>query len=213
MFLTTPSTTCFSVRLENGPARHDDVAAAAIHFQDLEKLRLIHQRADVAHRAHVDLASGQERDGAIEIDREAALDASEDHARHARLVVEGLLEPDPAFLATGFVTGEDRFAHRVLDALDIDLDLIADDDARRLSRHREFLQRDAAFRFEADIDHRVVVLDGDDRSAHDGAFRGRAYFEALFEHGREIVAARCGNGFKGGSTCHVFTCQMFVPAG
>ena len=41
---------------EDRAARHDDVAAAAVHLQDLERLRHVHQRADVAHRADVDLA-------------------------------------------------------------------------------------------------------------------------------------------------------------
>ena len=35
----------------------------------------------------------------------------------------------------------------------------------------EFLQGDAAFGLEADIDERVVVLDGDDRALEDGAFK------------------------------------------
>ena len=44
---------------EHRPARHDDIAAPAIHLQDLERLLLVHQRPDVAHRADVDLASGK----------------------------------------------------------------------------------------------------------------------------------------------------------
>src|SRR3546814_7869090 len=59
-------------------ARHDDVAAAAIHLQDLERLRQVHQRADVAHRADIDLRTGQERHGAAEVDGEAALDPAKD---------------------------------------------------------------------------------------------------------------------------------------
>ena len=121
MFLTTPSTTCFSCKrgdqrgallgaalFQHGAARHDDIAAAAIHLEDLEQLRLVHQRADIAHRAHVDLAAGQERHGAVEIDGEAALDAAEDHAGDAGLVVEGLLQLDPAFLAAGLVAATAR---------------------------------------------------------------------------------------------------------
>jgi hypothetical protein len=77
---------------EHGAARHDDVAAAAIHLEDLERLRLVHQRADIAHRAHIDLAARQERDGAVEIDGEAAFDAAEDHAGDAGLFVERALE-------------------------------------------------------------------------------------------------------------------------
>src|SRR4029077_6557784 len=51
---------------EHGAARHDDVAAAAIHLQDLEGLRLVHQRSDVADRTDVDLAARQEGHGTIE---------------------------------------------------------------------------------------------------------------------------------------------------
>src|SRR5205085_11996058 len=36
---------------EHGPARHDDIAARAVHLEDLEGLRRAQQRRDVAHRA------------------------------------------------------------------------------------------------------------------------------------------------------------------
>ena len=65
---------------EHGAARHDDVAAAAIHLEDLEGLRVVHQRGDVADRADVDLAARQEGHGAVEVDGEAALDLVEDDA-------------------------------------------------------------------------------------------------------------------------------------
>ncbi len=41
--------------LEHSAAGDDDVAAPAIHFENLERLRLIHQRRDVADRPNVDL--------------------------------------------------------------------------------------------------------------------------------------------------------------
>ena len=66
--------------LEHGAAGDDDVAAAAIHLEDLERLRHVHQRRHVADRPDVDLAARQERHGAVEIDREAALDLVEDDA-------------------------------------------------------------------------------------------------------------------------------------
>ena len=75
--------------------------------------------------------AGKERDGAVEIDGEAALDAAEDHAGDAGLLVEGALELDPAFLAAGLVARQHGFAQRVLDALEIDLDVVADLDRRR----------------------------------------------------------------------------------
>src|SRR3546814_8365187 len=40
---------------QDGAARHDDVAAAAIHLQDLEGLRNVHQRGTVANRTNVRL--------------------------------------------------------------------------------------------------------------------------------------------------------------
>ena len=120
--------------LEHGAARHHDIAAAAIHFQNLERLRLVHQRADIAHRANVDLAARKERDRAVEIDGEAALDAAEDHAADAAAVVEGLFQSGPAFLAPRLVARQHGFAERIFDPLDIDFDLVADLHLRRHGR-------------------------------------------------------------------------------
>ena len=103
-------------------ARDDDVAAAAVHLEDLERLRLMHQRADVAHGADVDLAARKERHGAVEIDGEAALDLVEDDARDLLALLEHLLEAGPALLAARLVARQHRFTERVLDALEVDLD-------------------------------------------------------------------------------------------
>src|SRR5665213_3576732 len=111
---------------QHGAARHHDIAAAAIHFQNLELLRHVHQRGDVADRANVDLAARQEGHGAVEIDGEAALDLVEDDSGHLLVVLEGGLELAPALLAPCLVTRQNRFAKRVLDALQIDLDDVAD---------------------------------------------------------------------------------------
>src|SRR6185437_7598781 len=78
--------------LEDRAARDDDIAAAAVHLQNLERLGDVPQRLDVADRADVDLATRQEGDGAAEIDGEAALDAAEDHALDAVAGLEFLLE-------------------------------------------------------------------------------------------------------------------------
>src|SRR6185312_14434258 len=58
---------------QHGAAGDDDVAAAAIHLQDLERLVDVHQRRDVPDRPDVDLRARQERRRAVEIDGEAAL--------------------------------------------------------------------------------------------------------------------------------------------
>src|SRR5713226_1985169 len=84
--------------LQHGAAGDDDVAAAAIHLEDLERLRLVHQRTDVADRPDVDLRARQEGDRAVEVDREAALDLIEDDALDLLVGLERLLEAAPALL-------------------------------------------------------------------------------------------------------------------
>src|SRR3546814_8294608 len=51
---------------QDGPARNHDVATAAIHFEDLERLGDVHERCYVAHRTNIDLAAGKESDGAVQ---------------------------------------------------------------------------------------------------------------------------------------------------
>ena len=109
----------------HGAARHDDVAAAAIHLEDGELLGLAHQRTDVAHRADIDLAARQEGHGARQVDGEAALHPAEDRAHDTFLVGERLLEDGPGFLATRLVARQDGLAFLVLHAVDEDVDDVA----------------------------------------------------------------------------------------
>ena len=88
---------------QHGAAGDHDVAAAAIHLQNLERLIDVHQRRDVADRADVDLAARQEGHGAVEIDGEAALDLVEDDAGDFLVVLECGLQLAPAFLAPRLV--------------------------------------------------------------------------------------------------------------
>ncbi len=182
---------------QNGTARHHDIAAAAVHLQDLEQLRLIHQRADIAHRAHVNLRARQEGHGAVEVDGEAALDAAKDHAGNAGDIVERLFQLDPAFFAAGLVTGQDSFTERVLNALKVNFHRIAHLDVGGDARHGEFFEGDAAFGLQADVHHGEVVFNGDDGALDDLAFLGGLGFEALLQHRGEIFARRRGHGFNG----------------
>ena len=91
---------------QHGTPRNDDVAATAVHLQDLERLRHVHQRPGVTDRAHVDLAARQERHGAAEIDGEAALDPAEDRALDALLLGVGLLEAIPRLFAPRLLAAE-----------------------------------------------------------------------------------------------------------
>jgi hypothetical protein len=176
---------------ENGAARDNDVAAAAVHLEDLEGLHLVHQRADIADRADVDLAARQEGRRAVEIDRVAALDRIEDGAVDLLVGFEGALELDPALFAAGLVAADDRFAHGVLDAVEIDLDLIADSQRDLAAMAHEFLEGHAAFGLEADVDDGHVLLDGDDAALDDRTFLHIDLGEGLLQHRREILARRC----------------------
>src|SRR5262249_28816505 len=155
---------------QHGAARHDDVAAAAIHFQDLERLLIVHQRRHVADRPDIDLGARQEGHGAVEVDGEAALDLIEDDALDLFVVLERLLELAPAFLAARLVARQHGFTERILDALQVNLDDVADLDLVVATGTGEFAHRDAALGLQADVDDGHVLLDSDNRPFDDGAF-------------------------------------------
>src|SRR5579875_1471461 len=151
---------CFGAALfQHGAARNDDVAARAIHLEDLERLRRTQERRDIAHRADIDLAAGQKGDSAGEIDGEAAFDAAENHAVDALTRLEALLQQGPCFFAASLLARELRLAVLVFHTLEINFDGIARLDLRGPARSRKFAQRNAAFRFQSDIDQNGVVLD------------------------------------------------------
>jgi hypothetical protein len=183
----------------DGPARHHDVAAALVHLEDLEGLGHVEQRGDVADRANVDLAAGQERHGAAEIDREAALDAPEDHALGALAALIRGFQPRPGLLAPRLLARQHGLAQRVLDALEIDLDLVADPKLALAARRLELAQRHPPFRLQPDVDDRVIVLDGDDFALDHRAFGCSIGGEGFIEQGGEVIAAgveRTGFGHR-----------------
>src|SRR3984957_5120426 len=175
---------------ENRAARHHDVAAAAIHLEDLERLRIVHQRCDVADRADVDLRARQEGDRAVEVDGEAALDLVEDDAVHLLVIVEGLFQLAPALLAARLVARQHGLAERILDAVEKHLDHVADLEFAFFAGPGEFAQRHAAFGLQADVDDGHVLLDRNNGALDDGAFLQIAAGEGLVEHGGKIVTGR-----------------------
>src|SRR5207237_1277024 len=143
---------------ENRAARHHDVAAVAVHLEDLERLRIVHQRRDVADRADIDLRARQEGHRTVEIDGEAALDLVEDDAVDLFVVLERLFELAPALLAARLVARQHGLAERILDAVEEHLDLVADLEIAFTARAGEFAQRHAAFRLPADGDNGHVLF-------------------------------------------------------
>ena len=193
---------------EDGAARHDDIAPAAIHLEDLERLRQVHQRADVAHGADIDLRTRKERHGAAQVDGEAALDAAKDDAFDARFLVEFFFQAVPGGFAAGAVAGQHGFAIGVFDAVDIDFDFVTDFDVGLLARHGEFAQRHAAFALQTDVDDCQVVFDRGDGALDDAAFKAAVRTTKRFiEHRGEIVARR-----KSRSGHRDIFLTSFVPA-
>src|SRR3984957_6617510 len=178
---------------QHGATRHDDVAAAAIHFQDLERLLVVHQRRHVANRPDIDLRARQEGHGTVEIDGEAALDLVEDDALDLFVVLERLLELAPALLAARFVARQHGFAEGIFDAFEIDFDGVADLDLVVAAGPGEFLQRNAAFSLQAHVDDGEVFFDPDHRPFDDGAFLQVTIAERFFEQRGKIFARRRGD--------------------
>ena len=146
--------------------RDNDVVALRVHLQNLERLRRTHQGRDVANRADIDLAARQECHGAGKIDNEAAFDPAEDNTIDALGGLEGLFQFRPGFLATRFFTAQADHPVAVFITLDENIDRVTDNDLR-VAFGAEFLQRHAAFRFEADVNQRSIVIDGQHRALDD----------------------------------------------
>src|SRR5216683_668935 len=175
--------------LEHGAARHHDIAARAVHLEDLEGLRRAQQGGDVAHRADIDLAARQKGAGAVEIDGEAALDAAEDDPGDALVALERLLEQGPRLLARQL-----RLAVLVLHPFEEDLDGVADLDVRlvagRLAGGGEFLEIDAALGFQSDVDQDRIILDRDYPTLDDGALEAARLPQGLVQQGGEVLFFR-----------------------
>jgi hypothetical protein len=179
---------------EDGAPRHDDVSTRAIHLQDLERLDDVHQRSDIAHGANVHLATGQEGACASEIDREAALDPSDQRAVHGLAGREILLEARPGLFAAGLLSADDSVAQSVFDSVQVDLDDIACLGAGSVGVDQEFAQRDAALGFEADVHDDEIMLHGHDGGRDDPALHHPSRGHALVQERGEILARRVQGG-------------------
>ena len=167
----------------------------------MEGLRRLHERGHVADRTDIDLAARQKRDGAVEIDCETALDLIEDDPFNLFLFLESFFELDPAFLTPRLVARDDRLAERVLNPLKIDLDLIADDQLAFAAGPLKFLERDAAFGLQTEIDDGNVFFDRDDTALDDRPLESFVFAIAFVEKRGKILARRR----VGVGGCHLFS--------
>ena len=99
-----------------------------------------------------------------------------------------LLEAGPALLAARLVARQHRFTERVLDALQVDLDLSPTLRSAGLPATANSLSAHAAFHLEADVDDGQVLLDADDLALDDAAFEQVLLGKAFGQQRGEIVA-------------------------
>ena len=175
---------------EHGAARDDDVAARAVHLQDLKRLLRAQQRGDIAHRPDVDLTARQKCHRAVEVDCKPALYAAEYDAGDALVRLKALFQLGPGFFAAGFFARQLRFAVLVFHPLEEDLDGVSDMEFGIAAAGGELLERHPAFRFEADIDQDGIVLDGDDPALDDRAFEAVRHPHRFIEKCGEIFFRR-----------------------
>ncbi len=136
-------------------AGDDDVAALLVQLDDRNFDGLALHAIQVADRAQVNLRAGQERVRAMDIDREAALDAVDDDCLDRLLLVVGLLDFFPGMDALRLLEGEVDVAFLGLALGAHDLDLVAGLELGLALVIEHFSQRQHAFRLGADIDDHV----------------------------------------------------------
>ena len=116
--------------------------------------------------------------------------------------VADLLPEGVEIRGQGRAMADPHRAHRVFRQLEGDLPFadmpFSVDQSTVIEKNGRWLHWD--LRPDFDIDHRQVVLDGNDLAFDDGAFAKIAAAEAVFEHGGEIFAGRVqGLGVSGHS--------------
>ena len=238
MFFTTPSriwpsfrpwisSVRCSARVSSSTARRDTtmLPRARSILRIWNGCGAAHQRADVAHRADIDLAAGQERHGAAEIDGEAALDPAVDRAVDAGLRLERLLEVGPGFLAPRLLARQDDGAVLVLVALDVEFDEVAGLDFRLGAGRGEFLAaatRPSDFRPTSTMAYSSVRRWTRPVTTEPSKLVSRA--EGFIEQGGEVLAAEMvlgrgrRDGAGGGGCCHMevvfrYGCPGWWPGG
>src|ERR1700686_2567206 len=136
----------FLFDFENGPAREHDVVPLLVERNDLELELLPSQRVEVFHRLRVDERARKERFHASDIDRKTALDAIDYAAGDGLVPFERCLDAVPDKHALRFFPRENDVAARILEPLEVDVDLVARLDLNRAVVAHDFIDRQEALR-------------------------------------------------------------------
>src|ERR1017187_2201891 len=171
--------------LNHRAARHHDVVALLIELDDLEFQRLVFKIRRIANRAHIDQGSRQEGAHIVDLDGESAFDPTGDDADDHFLLLERGLESRPGSRALGFLAGQAGFPGAVLDAVQCDLDRLADGALDFTLFVLELIGGNDRLGLQADIDYDVVLSDFDDQSVEDGAGANPLTRDALFKQFRK----------------------------
>ena len=195
MFLTTPSTASPSLHclemtglrcslallFQDRAARDNDVAATPVHLEDLERLLHPHQRAERSRTGRTSTwLPGKNATAPSRSTVNPPFTRPKIAPSTSPVVGIGFFELVPGGLAARLVAADNRFAARVLDAVEEDLDFV---DQRRSQEASpgscEFFEFDPAFHLVADIDDRLSGFDGNDLALDDRSLVGRVDFEAF----------------------------------
>src|SRR5882724_2486586 len=176
--------------------RDDDVAALFVELDDGHVEGLALEGVEIVHRANIDLGTGKESAGAMDVDGDAALDAVNDNAGDRLFLVVSLLNVVPRVQALSLLVGEANGAVGADAAVDHDRDFVAGLELDCAGVILHFGDGDHAFGLGAEIDDHVSGSDLDD-GAFDEAISG-AFFRlgggrvfVIFEGRGEVF----GGGF------------------
>jgi len=134
---------------------------------------------------------GRKAEAPAQVDGEATLHAADDRAHDGFVAGIDAFQTGPGFFALGLFAADDRFAHGVFEAFQEDFDGVAGlHGGLAVLVDAEFLQLDAAFGLQTDVDDGEVLFDPDDLALDDGAFREVAAAHGVVEERFEIVARR-----------------------
>src|SRR5436189_75356 len=134
---------------EQHATAHHDVAASLVQLDDLELEALAQELVDVGHAPQGDLAAGEERIHAPQVHHHAAFDLLDERARHRLVLLVGFADPLPDPHEVGLLLREDDRAFLILEMLEEHLDHVPFFERARVL---ELVDRDGAFRLEADVE-------------------------------------------------------------
>ncbi len=171
--------------------RHDNIAAAAIELNDLDRDVLTEEAVEVVNGAKIDLGTGHER-GDAHIHRETAFDASGDMAGDDERVTMGLFESIPAAEPAGLFVREENVTFR-LHSLPIHhhVDHVAGLDCYAAIGLAELLDWYEPFRFISEVDDDIGIVEFYDAALQQFAFVRRSEMTVVLN---ELLVVRFFRG-------------------